>query len=370
MMRKHPLAKCEECPLANKKIAPTSGPENAKYALVSRSPGRHDVSEGYPFAGPSGRVVDYLLKQNGVKREDIITTNVVLCETDDPPKEAIQACKPRLDSEVAGCETIIAAGAEAVKIFTGKTIDNARGFANERNGKRIIATNNPALVLRDADSFPNLVKDFKRAINPLPRPVLPKVTIIRDITQAQKFLKDLVDNPPPLLAADIEARGGTSHRAELACIGLSASGERSVVLGIEPLSDSKVYSLLRSLLEDSPTRFVWHFGKYDVKALRFNEIKARIDHDSYALSIACDERPGVHSLEYMLMDEFGWPDYEPESVKKFKTTGQINDLNELYEYNGWDVAGTMQLFTMLQRRAKDDNVYHSWILSFVVSTTM
>jgi len=357
MMRKHPLAKCEECPLAKKKIAPTSGPKDAKYALVSRSPGRHDVSDGYPFAGPSGRVVDYLLKQNGLKREEIITTNVVLCETDDPPKEAIAACKDRLTSELQAVSTIIAAGAEAVKLFTGKTIDNARGFANERNGKRIIATNNPALVLRDADSFPNLVKDFKRAINPLPRPVLPKVTIIRNVAQAQKLLKDLVDNPPPLLAADIEARGGTSHRAELACIGFSATGERALVFGAEVIGDSACFELLKTLLESRTTKFIWHFGKYDVKALRFNEINARIDHDSYALSIACDERPGVHSLEYMLMDEFGWPDYEPESVKKFKTTGQINDLNELFEYNGWDVAGTMQLFTMLQRRAKEDKVY-------------
>lgn len=356
MERKHPLAKCEACPLQKKKMAPTTGPVDAKFALVSRSPGKWDVEYGKPFGGPSGRVVDYLLKQNGLEREEIITTNVVLCETDDPPKEAIKCCKPRLDSELENVGTIIAGGSEAVKLFTGKTIDAARGYVHKKQNRNIIATNNPALVLRDADSFPNLVKDFKRAINPLPRPKLPTVTIIRDVIQGRKILSDIIRNPPSILAADIEARGGTTHRTELACIGFSTTGERAIVFGAECLYDDKFSNSLGTLLS-GPTHFLWHFGKYDVKALRFNGYNARVDHDSYALSIACDERPGVHSLEYMLMDEFGWPDYEPESVKAFKTTGQIDDLNELYEYNGWDVAGTMQLFRMLQTRAKQDNVY-------------
>lgn len=356
MERKHPLAKCENCPLAKERAALTTGPANAKIALVSRAPGKWDAETGIPFTGPSGKVVDHLLAQNGLKREDILTTNVVLCQTDDPPKEAIEACSERLHSEIAGCETIIAGGSEAVKLFTKKTIDNARGYVHNLNGHRVIATNNPALVLRDADSFPNLVKDFKRAIRPLPPPSLPKVTVIRDVRKGRELLASLLKSPPPLLAADIEARGGTTHRAELACIGFSASGERSLVFGIEPLSDPTCYEYIKQLLE-GPTTFLWHFGKYDVKALRFNGIQARLDEDSFVISIACDERPGYHALDYLLMEEFGWPDYTPESVKAFKKSGQIDDLNELYEYNGWDAAGTMQLFNLLKPRAEKDNVY-------------
>jgi DNA polymerase-1 len=213
--------------------------------------------------------------------------------------------------------------------------------------------------LRDADSFPNLVKDFKRAIRPLPSPSLPKVTVIRDARKGQQVLTDLLKSPPQLLAADIEARGGTTHRAELACIGFSATGEKALVLGIEAIADEQNQALLKRFLEGS-TKFLWHFGKYDVKALRFNGIEGRIDEDSFALSIACDERPGYHKLEYLLQEEFGWPDYEPESVKFFKTHGVMpegSDLNELYEYNGWDVAGTMQLYRLLKDRAIADNVF-------------
>src|SRR4051812_47838234 len=112
--RKHPLANCEACPLVNKRHAPTSGPADAKVAIVSRSPGRYDVLAKRPFSSTSGDILDHLLGRYGVKREEILATNVVLCRSDDPPKEAINCCRPRLQSEIKTCTTVIAAGVEAV----------------------------------------------------------------------------------------------------------------------------------------------------------------------------------------------------------------------------------------------------------------
>jgi DNA polymerase-1 len=360
--RKHPLAECESCPLWKADCATTTGPPDAKVAIVSRSPGKYDVQHGKPFTGPSGKVLDHLLKQNGLTREEVITTNVVLCETDDPPKEAIKACSTRLYSEIESCETIIAAGTEAVNLLTGyKTLHEARGFHHNRTSRRgtnqrVVATNNPAIVLRESDSFPDLVKDFKRAINPLPPPSLPTVSI-PSIGEARSLLRTLLSNPPKTIAADIEGRGGLSHRSELVCLGLSVSGTKAAVLGAEVIYDEECFALTKRFLEQKNTKFVWHNGKYDVKVLRWNGIDARVDEDTMALSLALDERPGVHSLEYMLMDQFGWPNYEPDEVKAFKKTGQIDNLNLLYEYNGWDTAGTIQLLDKLKPLAEKDNVY-------------
>jgi hypothetical protein len=94
--RKHPLAECEDCPLLENRFCPSSGPKDAKVAFVSRSPGKHDVIAKRPFAGPSGRVLDNLLRRHGVNRGDVLTTNVVLCQSDDPPLAAIKACNPVL----------------------------------------------------------------------------------------------------------------------------------------------------------------------------------------------------------------------------------------------------------------------------------
>ena len=70
------------------------------------------------------------------------------------------------------------------------------------------------------------------------------------------------------------------------------------------------------------------------------------------LSGALDERPGVHSLEYLLMDEFGWPNYSSGEIEKFKK-GEVEEVPDgFYRYAGLDAAGTLQLFDKLKRRRK------------------
>jgi uracil-DNA glycosylase family 4 len=327
---------------------------------VSRSPGKHDVKAGKPFAGPSGKVLDYLLNRHGVKRSDILTTNVVLCETDDPPLAAINACRPRLEHEIRNCELIVAGGTEATNVLTRKrSVSTARGFAHERtscegNQQRVVVTNNPAVVLRNSDSFPDMVRDFRRAFDPIPEPTLPEVEVIDDPNTACGVLRRWLSNPPQQLSSDLEWH---LHTEEIYCAGFSRSGRKSVVFGREAVRDESVRRLLRDFYGRS--RFCWHNGKSDTKVLHRNDIPATVSDDTFLLSYALDERPGVHALEYLLQDEFGWPDYEPDAVKKFKRTGEISNvgLQLLYEYNGWDAAGTQQLLNHLTPKAKADGVY-------------
>jgi uracil-DNA glycosylase len=62
-------------------MADTTGPKEAKFAFVSRSPGRYDVDAGYPFAGPSAGLSITFYKQMGYKEMRFLT-NVVLCQTE------------------------------------------------------------------------------------------------------------------------------------------------------------------------------------------------------------------------------------------------------------------------------------------------
>lgn len=362
--RKHPAAICEECPLYSKPCAKTIAPPNATTALVSRSPGYHEAMSGRPFSGPSGEVLNYLLKENGVDRRDILLTNVVLCAPDagKVPPEAIKACAPRVAKELESAKLIIAAGSEAVNLLIGRgAIDRYRGYrivrSDDGREKTYVATNNPALVLRDDSTFPNLRKDFKRAFNPLPEPTLPEVEVIEDGQAARDYVRRQIEISGPL-ACDIESRGGLSHKARIVCIqfagdGLSATviGERGGVFEDEDF----IRNYLRPLLESRQRVFLWHNGKFDIKILRHGYgIDARVDEDTMLMNYACDERGGVHALEYCLMEEFGWPDYEPDSVKQFKKTGIVTNYDELYEYAGWDAAGTHQLFNRLQPRMDEE----------------
>lgn len=355
---KAPLANCKECPLKDKPIAKTQGPPSATVAFVSRSPGFHEANVGKPFSGPSGKVLDHLLSQNNVKREDILVTNVVLCAPDSGkiPPEAIKCCAPRLKHEIKDCSLVIAGGSEAVNAVIGRgNIDKYRGYRINRNGRTFVATNNPALALRDDSTFPNLVKDFRRAFNPMPQPAFPKVEVITDGGKARDFIRSLSNYS--LLAADLETRGGLTHKARIVTLQIAVDGACGTVLsesdyekGIFQDRDF-IESYLRPLFESEDHRFIWHNGIFDTKVLRYGYgIRARVDEDTLLLSYDLDERPGVHSLEYLLAEEFAWPDYEPSSVKEFKKTGIVSNYGELWQYAGVDAAGTYQLFQLLLQR--------------------
>lgn len=366
---KAPGALCHECPLYSKPIAPTQGPTNSKVIVVSRSPGYHEAMAGKPFSGPSGKVLDYFLKQNGYDRKDVRVTNVVLCAPPEGkiPKEAIKACSPRLHRELDSADTVIAAGSEAVKEVLGRTsIDSARGYTHERatsNGRiqNIVATNNPALVLRDDSTFPNLRKDFQLALNPRVPVPLSQVEIIDAPEQAKRQIDLIMQNlhRMPVIAADIESRGGISKYLELVSFQLSATGKKAQTYGLHVCTnDDWIDNYLKPLLESTGVRWLWHNGKFDVKGLHSSyDINARVDEDTLLLSYALDERKGVHALEYIVMDELRWPNYEPDSVKSFKKSGVLLNPDELYFYAGLDAGGTRLVFDIFQERAIQDGVW-------------
>jgi uracil-DNA glycosylase family 4 len=375
--RKHPLAKCEECPLAKQRSAPTAGPKDAKIAVVSRSTGKWDVLHKTPFAGESGKVLDHLLGLYGVKREQILTTNVVLCKTDDPPKEAIECCRPRLNSEIESCTTVIAAGVEAVNTLTGrKSLTGTRGYVHTRYAdgrtQRVIATNNPAVVLRDDSTFNNLVKDFGLALAPKPQPKLPQVRWTNNVSEAKRWIEPLLNNRYDPLTVDIETKGLRAD-ADIVAIGFSADGSKAFSVGEFPLRDSDFFANYIAPFVSGESTYLGHNYKFDVRNLRWHGVDARVDHDTMLLSWALDERSDeeqVHRLEYLLMSELSWPNYEPKEVVayksavkrlekelKFKELAALEVPDELYPYNALDAAGTAQLFPLLKQRAIDDNVW-------------
>lgn len=367
--RKHPLAECEKCPLYNQRSAPTCGDPESEVAFVSRSPGQYDVAVGKPFANPrgAGAVLDHLLGRYRIKREDVITTNVVLCRTDDPPKEAIQACKPRLEAEIANCKLVILGGTEATSSFTRyRAVFTARPFVHNRTSstgvkQRVVVTNNPAVVVRNSDYYPDMVEDFRRAFDPPPPPVFPEVEIIYEESKARDILTRWLGTSFDYIASDLEWRRTDNG---ITCAGFSRNGSKAVVFSESAIGiGSEARRLLKAFYERSDIRFIWHNGKADTKILRLAGINGRIDEDTYLQSYALDERPGYHSLEYLLSTKFGWPDYEPKSVKEFKKTGEFSGKTaqerklserELLKYNGWDTAGTSQLFTLLNPRLDSD----------------
>ena len=372
MKRKHPLAKCEECPLQNRPYAATTGPLTSRFAVVSRSPGMYESHAGQSFSGPSGKVLDHLLQLQGLTRDDVTATNVVLCQSDGTEKgfgKAMACCNQRLEHEIQNAETVIACGREAAGwIASAPNISANRGYVHYRdNGliqnQRVIVTNNPAVVIRDDSTYPELVRDFRLAINPLPTPRLPTVRWIDAVDKAVKTVDEMLPvMKGKLVASDIETRQDT----EVVAAGFAISPTNAVVFGEKVCQSDEGQLILRRLYQ-AECKYLWHNGKYDVSVLRRNGIQAKVDEDTLLLSWCLDERPGNpesgaggHSLEWLLKDVLGWPLYEEPSVREFKKTGVIENAKDrvaLYKYNGYDTAGTLQLYEAFEREAKNDNVW-------------
>lgn len=303
--RKHPLAICEKCPLSSRPYAATTGPLTASTAVVSRSPGYYEGLAGKSFSGPSGRVLDHLLQLHGTSRDDVLATNAVLCQSDgteDGFATAIMCCQPRLEAEIANADTIIAAGREAAWAVAGESnISANRGYVHTRSrdgaaDQRVIITNNPAVVLRDDRTFPELVRDFRLALDPLPEAKMPKVRWIDDLEEANEAVEQIRLNLPSgkfILSSDIEVSRDSpkapSHTGRITCAGFSLRPERAVVFGEIPCNDDEFrIRNLRELygLPAEQASYLWHNGKYDVKVLRSNGIHARVDEDSMLLSLS------------------------------------------------------------------------------------
>ncbi|NJE11283.1 type-4 uracil-DNA glycosylase [Thermococcus sp. MAR1] len=99
------IRNCQKCPLGRLRTnaVPGSGSYDAKVMFVGEAPGYWEDQKGLPFVGRAGRILDELLAEIGLSREEVYITNIVKCrppENRDPTEEEIRACSPYLDRQI------------------------------------------------------------------------------------------------------------------------------------------------------------------------------------------------------------------------------------------------------------------------------
>ena len=73
------LSECTYCATLGQDHVPSTGNPSASVMIIGQSPGAMEVREGKPFVGPSGELVDYMLDEAGLTREEVYIANVVKC---------------------------------------------------------------------------------------------------------------------------------------------------------------------------------------------------------------------------------------------------------------------------------------------------
>lgn len=97
------ITECKDCPLhvlLPAGCTPISGfGTPGKIMFIGEAPGENEIELGRPFVGLAGRLLDQILKNSGINRDDIYIANTVNCRPHDygknrpPSKTEIGACK-------------------------------------------------------------------------------------------------------------------------------------------------------------------------------------------------------------------------------------------------------------------------------------
>src|SRR5438067_3287582 len=160
-------ANCELCKSRTKAV-PGEGNPQAKILFMGEGPGFHEDKQGRPFVGPSGQLLQELLKSINLKREDVFITNVVKCrppDNRDPLPSEIDACNDYLDRQIAAIQplVIVTLGRHSMaKFFSGEKISAIHGRARKKDGYICIPMFHPAAALRTESYKIALREDFKK----------------------------------------------------------------------------------------------------------------------------------------------------------------------------------------------------------------
>lgn len=161
---------CTACELHKGRTngVPGEGPVNAEIMFIGEGPGFHEDQQGRPFVGQAGGLLEELLAEIGLTREDVWIGNVVKCRPPnnrDPRPEEIAACAGYLERQIELLQPKLIAtlGRYSMdKFFPGARITRVHGQAKRDGSRVLIPLYHPAYILRNMQALPEAQRDMRR----------------------------------------------------------------------------------------------------------------------------------------------------------------------------------------------------------------
>ena len=130
------------------------GHPDADLMFIGEGPGFHEDRQGIPFVGAAGQLLNRLLGEIDLSREDVYITNVVRCRPPgnrDPLPDEIEACSSwlRRTIDLVDPKVIVTLGNFATRFLLDRrvAISRVRGQREAWEGRTVIPTFHPAAVL-------------------------------------------------------------------------------------------------------------------------------------------------------------------------------------------------------------------------------
>ncbi len=173
------IRQCERCQLAETRQQALTGEGNpeAKFFLAALSPGEMEDREGKMFIGPSGRMLDELLKTADIKRQELYISNLIKCnlpQNRKPKMREIEACHIFLDEElkIIQPEFIVPLGFYTSRYILDKYhVESPSAKADFRqlygklfysSGQKIYPIPHPASLLYNPDQLSGTQKKYNK----------------------------------------------------------------------------------------------------------------------------------------------------------------------------------------------------------------
>jgi DNA polymerase len=174
------LGDCTRCKLhqqGRKQIVFGVGNPHAELMFVGEGPGADEDTQGEPFVGRAGQLLNNMIKAMGLRREDVYIANIVKCRPPGnrtPEPDECGTCSPFLMRQIAAIKpkVLVALGATAAKnlLAMNSSLGDLRGRwfdfkppASDPSwpGARLAVTYHPAYLLRDPRQKGETWKDLQ-----------------------------------------------------------------------------------------------------------------------------------------------------------------------------------------------------------------
>jgi uracil-DNA glycosylase len=162
---------CTRCRLSagRTQVVFADGSPDADLMFIGEGPGYHEDVQGLPFVGAAGQLLNRLLGEIGLRREDVRITNVVLCRPPgnrDPMPDEIDACRPILTEHVSLVDpkVVCTLGNFATRVILERpvAISRVRGERYPWQGRVVIPTFHPAAVLRGGGDTSRIMAQIRQ----------------------------------------------------------------------------------------------------------------------------------------------------------------------------------------------------------------
>ena len=177
---------CTRCRLSSGRtqVVYGTGSPDADLMFIGEGPGYHEDKQGIPFVGAAGQLLNTMLAEVGIAREDVYIANVILCRPPgnrDPLPDEIESCRPWLEEKLALIRpsVIVTLGNFATRFVLAQptSISRVRGQRFRIDGRTVIPTFHPAAILHGggmaSKQMQALRDDFaeiRRALDERPQP--------------------------------------------------------------------------------------------------------------------------------------------------------------------------------------------------------